>query len=63
MTSSKVIRAEIREWKAAMKRMGVRQISCFNGGLSPAEYRCNSQLFALKVKLETALKAEQAVAA
>ncbi len=39
-----------------MKSLGVRRISCFNGGLTPEESRYNSLLFKLKMDLEKSQK-------
>jgi hypothetical protein len=58
--TSKEVKREIRETKAEMKIQGIRRISCFNGGLSAAEYRWNSRLYQLSVDLELAIKAETA---
>ena len=54
--AEKAIRAEIRELRAYMKENGIRRTSCFNGGLSQEEWRCNSRLFALTVKLQDEVK-------
>lgn len=51
MRTPKEIKAEIRQVKADMRADGVRTVSCFNGGLTPAEYRYNSTLTRLKVEL------------
>ena len=45
------LRQEIKELKREMKESGVRLVSCFNGGLTNEEQRCNSKLFRLKVEL------------
>lgn len=58
--TSKEVKAEIRETKREMKIEGVRRISCFNGGLSSAEYRYNARLFQLSVDLDDAVKREMA---
>lgn len=52
----KRIRAEIRDTRRVMKDVGIRRISCFNGGLSSAEYAYNSRLFHLSCELEKAEK-------
>lgn len=52
MAMEKEIMKQLREVRKEMRANSVRQISCFNGGLSPEEYRLNSLLFALKMKLE-----------
>lgn len=52
--SVKEVKAAIRETRREMKECGIRRISCFNGGVSPAEYRANSRLFQLSVDLEKA---------
>lgn len=59
--TSKEIRAEIRATRAEMRECGIRTVSCFNGGLDNATYRANFRLYRLKVELDNALKAEQAV--
>lgn len=59
--TSKEIRAEIRATKAEMRERGIKVVSCFNGGLDDGTYRANSQLYRLKVNLETALRIEQEV--
>jgi hypothetical protein len=56
--TSKEIRAEIRAVKKEMRERGIKTISCFNGGLDDGTYRANSQLYRLKIALESALKAE-----
>jgi hypothetical protein len=48
------IQAEIRETRAEMKELGVRRISCFNGGLSPIEYQFNNRIFQLETQLSKA---------
>ena len=48
----KEIKKSIRETRKEMKEMGVRRISCLNGGLTPMEYQYNSRLFQLSVDLE-----------
>jgi hypothetical protein len=58
--TSKQVKQLIRETKREMKESGVRRISCFNSGLSGAEYRLNAKLFQLSVELERAVKAEAA---
>ncbi len=58
--TSKEIKREIRETKREMKDAGVRRISCFNGGLSAAEYSYNNRLFQLSVQLSDAIKDEAA---
>ena len=50
------IKRETRETKAEMKASGIRRTSCFNGGLSPEEYRYNARLFQLSVELDKAQK-------
>lgn len=39
---------EIRALKREMRQRGIRVTSCMNGGLTPDEYRYNSQLMQLK---------------
>ncbi len=56
MTRVTEIKREISATKKEMRELGVRRISCFNGGLSPAESRYNSRLFQLKCDLERAEK-------
>ena len=46
-----IIKRDIRQLRAEMKQAGVRVVSCFNAGLTPAEYSYNKQLFALKSRL------------
>lgn len=41
-----------------MREIGIRIVSCFNGGLDPVTYRWNARLYQLNVELE---KAEAAV--
>ncbi len=48
------IKAMIREHKASMKADGIRKTSCFNGGLTVAEYSANKELFALETQLKLA---------
>ena len=50
----KAIRDEIRQLEREMKELGVRKVSCFNGGLSRQESVYNSRLFALKSVLKKA---------
>lgn len=45
------LRRELRQLRADMRAAGVRKVSPFNGGLSPAEYAMNRDRF----RLETAL--------
>jgi len=47
----KEIRKEMKDLKKEMKESGMRITSCFNGGLTRDEYRCNSRLFQLKTEL------------
>lgn len=54
--TAKELKQELLETKREMRRLGIRQTSCFNGGLSQAEYRCNSRLFELKVLLSKSQK-------
>lgn len=51
-TQLKALRASIREIRHEMKAKGILKVSCFNAGLSPEEYRYNSQLFQLKTEIE-----------
>lgn len=44
------IETEIQETKREMKRLGIRRVSCFNGGLTPDERRFNERLFKLKAE-------------
>lgn len=44
-------RIQLRELRAEMKRMAVRKISPFNGGLTPDEYRMNSERFRLETEI------------
>jgi hypothetical protein len=53
-TATTEIKRQIRETRREMKAIGVRVISCFNGGLDPVTYRYNARLFQLKVDLERA---------
>lgn len=46
------LKKELRETRREMKEKGIRKTSCFNGGLSPDEYRLNARLFELKTKIE-----------
>lgn len=46
------IKREIATLKKEMKENNVRVTSCFNGGLSREEMRCNQELFRLKTQLE-----------
>lgn len=55
------LKKDIKEMRKEMKTLGIRVTSCFNGGLTSDEYRYNSQLFALKIKLESVQKAEASV--
>jgi hypothetical protein len=57
--SVKEIKKEIREHKREMKERGIRVIGFMNGGLTMEESRANQKLYALKIKLDDALKAEQ----
>lgn len=43
---------ELRDIRKAMKREGVRRISCFNGGLTDRERYFNGEIF----RLETTIK-------
>lgn len=43
---------EMRELKAEMKTKGIRRVSCFNGGLTPDEQRCNQALFQIKAEIQ-----------
>ena len=56
--TSKEIKAEIRATKKEMRERGIKIVSCFNGGLDDGTYRANSQMYRLKIALESALKAE-----
>ena len=47
------IEQEIRETKREMKRLGVRRVSCFNGGLTADENRWNCRLFNLNTEKKT----------
>jgi hypothetical protein len=58
--TAREIRAEIRNTRREMKQAGIKRISCFNGGLSQAEYRCNARLYQLGVDLSDAVKLEAA---
>lgn len=42
------VKREMRGLKAEMKAKGIRRVSCFNGGLTPDEQRCNQAVFQLK---------------
>lgn len=50
----RLIQADIRETKREMKAMGVKRVSCFNGGLDRLTYQFNSKLFDLSIQLEKA---------
>ena len=52
MRTIQEIRAEIRDTRAEMKALGVRRISCFNGGHTPESYRLNARMFALETELK-----------
>jgi len=39
---------ELKALRAEMKEKGIRQVSCFNGGLTADELRYNTELFRLK---------------
>ena len=54
--SEKQLRQAIRETKREMKANGIRRTSCFNGGLTPDEYRYNARLFELEVRLKDATR-------
>lgn len=56
----KEIKAEIKATRKEMKEKGIRRVSCFNAGLTSAEYHLNSQMFALEMELKTAQKLEEA---
>jgi hypothetical protein len=43
---------EMRELKKEMKLLGIKVKSCFNGGLTPDEYRYNTRLFQLDCEIE-----------
>ena len=51
--------SEIQEWRAkrrelrqTMKARGIRRTSFMNGGLTPEEYRCNADMFAIETTLK-----------
>lgn len=44
-------RIQLKETRAAMRRLGVRSVSCFNGGLTPEEASFNSEIFRLKTEI------------
>ena len=52
----KEIAREIRELRKEMRENGIRVTSCFNGGLSGAEYAANARLFALTTEKKDAEK-------
>lgn len=52
-TDAGIIRREIRQLRAEMKRANVRKVSCFNGGLTPDERRYNQELFRLNTILKS----------
>lgn len=43
---------ELREVKQEMKAKGIRRASCFNGGLTADELRCNQAIFRLKTVID-----------
>ena len=45
------IKRELRALKQEMRANNVKRLSCFNGGLTPAERQYNTRLFALETKL------------
>lgn len=45
-------RRELRKVKEEMKAKGIRRVSCFNGGLTSDEQRCNQALFRLKATIQ-----------
>ena len=48
------IRRELRETRRQMRELGVKRVSCFNGGHSPDSYRLNSRMFELETMLRRA---------
>lgn len=48
----KTLRAELRAVKEDMKELGIRRISCFNGGLSNVQWRYNAECFRLESEIK-----------
>ena len=59
MRTLQEVLADIRSMNREMKRIGIRRMSCFNGGHTPESYRYNADLF----RLETEKKHIQAAGA
>ena len=60
MRTQKEVALELKSVKSEMKARRIRQVSCFNGGLSNDERQFNSRLFNLKTELLTIKAVEQA---
>jgi len=50
--SSTELRKAISEMRRYMRENGIKTSSFMNGGHSAESYRCNAELFRLKVKLD-----------
>jgi len=48
----KELRAELRAVKEDMKELGIRRISCFNGGLPNVQWRYNAECFRLESEIK-----------
>lgn len=59
MATTKDLKAQIRQLKSEMKRLGIRKTSFMNGGLEPTTYSYNAELFKLNCELDKAAKDEQ----
>ena len=59
MTNITEIKKQIRETRKEMKQLGIKRISCFNGGLSGDAYRLNARMFDLETKLDAAVKEDR----
>ncbi len=51
---AKAIRKQLRELRAAMRTLGIKKTSPFNGGMDRETQRWNERRFALEVALERA---------
>ena len=56
MSEVLTLKKEIRECRSEMRKLGIKRISCFNGGSSGESYSYNARMFALETKLKEAVK-------
>ncbi|WP_024517008.1 hypothetical protein [Bradyrhizobium sp. Tv2a-2] len=58
MSETKDLRRQLRELRSAMRVLGIRKISPFNGGLDRDTYQYNARRFELETRLKIAERRE-----